>query len=167
MADGINVPWRSNRRYVSLNLFVCICSIAFPFRTCGPIFFKDAHLASRGFPKMRASFQAASKDARHIARGFQRSAPLCTLLFSHFSTNPRTCHYTCSINSLTGFASMDLIFVPFDPRPGNSRQTHAPVFLSITIYGLFVLFPRVFSLFLQRNREPPFRFVNQNQLISF
>ena len=62
---------------------------------------------------------------------------------------------------------MDLIFVPFDPRPGNSRQTHAPVFLSITIYGLFVLFPRVFSLFLQRNREPPFRFVNQNQLISF
>ena len=146
MADGINVPWRSNRRYVSLNLFVCICSIAFPFRTCGPIFFKDARL---------------------VSSGFQRSAPLCTLLFSHFSTYPRTCHYTCSINSLTGFASMDLIFVPFGPRPGNSRQTHAPVFLSITIYGLFVLLPRVFSLFLQRNREPPFRFVNQNQLISF
>ena len=119
------------------------------------------------FQRCAPRFTRLPKDARLVSSGFQRSAPLCTLLFSHFSTNPRTCHYTCSINSLTGFASMDLIFVPFGPRPGNSRQTHAPVFLSITIYGLFVLFPRVFSLFLQRDREPPFRFVNQNQLISF
>ena len=132
-----------------------------------PCFFQRCAPRFTRLPKMIASLYAASKDARLIARGFQRSASLCTLLFSHFSTYPRTCHYTCSINSLTGFASMDLIFVRFGPRPGNSRQTHAPVFLSITIYGLFVLFPRVFSLFLQRNREPPFRFVNQNQLISF
>ncbi len=30
-AVGIIVPWRSNRRYVFLILFVYICSIAFPF----------------------------------------------------------------------------------------------------------------------------------------
>ena len=34
-AVGIIVPWRSNRRYVFFILFVYICSIAFPFRTCG------------------------------------------------------------------------------------------------------------------------------------
>ena len=36
IAVGIIVPWRSNRRYVFLILFVYICSIAFPFRTYGP-----------------------------------------------------------------------------------------------------------------------------------
>ena len=44
LADGIIVPWRSNRRYVFFILFVFICSIAFPFRTCGP-FFLDPTIA--------------------------------------------------------------------------------------------------------------------------
>ena len=41
-AAGIMVPWRSFGRYVLRELNICICSIAFPFRTCGSIF-SDTH----------------------------------------------------------------------------------------------------------------------------
>ena len=41
-AAGIMVPWRSFGRYVLRELNICICSIAFPFRTCGSIF-SDFH----------------------------------------------------------------------------------------------------------------------------
>ena len=38
LAVGIIVPWRSNWRFAFFILSVCICSIAFPFRTCCPFF---------------------------------------------------------------------------------------------------------------------------------
>ena len=41
-AAGIMVPWRSFGRYVLRELNICICSISFPFRTCGSIF-SDFH----------------------------------------------------------------------------------------------------------------------------
>ena len=36
LAVGIIVPWRSNWRFAFFILSVCICSIAFPFRSCCP-----------------------------------------------------------------------------------------------------------------------------------
>ena len=42
LADSIIFPWRSHGRYVFKKLYVCICSIALPFRTCSPNF-SNAH----------------------------------------------------------------------------------------------------------------------------